>query len=124
MSTSLNYVFTMAEDLDYCPFCNKRARGASAKSIINRHIKNAAEKLPEKRNPHDPHPTKFEERYVEVAKSRGFYSYANESQERTARRAEVQRKTADKRRAQDLIKVQTAFERLKYDSIFVCINKP
>ena len=115
----------MAYDLDYCPFCNTRARGASARSTINRHIKNAAEKPPTKnRHPNDSHPTKFEERYVEVAKTRGFYSWANEPQERTARRAEVQRRTADKRRAQDLIKVQAAFEALKYDSTFVCIDTP
>jgi hypothetical protein len=114
----------MAYDLDYCPFCNTRARGDSARSTINRHIKNAAEKLPEDRHPNDNHPTKFEERYVEVAKTRGFYSWANEPEERTARRAEVQRRTADKRRAQDLIKVQPAFEALKYDSTFICIDKP
>jgi hypothetical protein len=112
----------MAYD-DYCPFCNTRARGDSARSTINRHIKNAAEKLPEDRQPNDTHPTKFEERYVEVAKMRGFYSWTNDPQERIARRAEVQRKTADKRRAQDLIKVQTAFEALKHDSTFICIDK-
>lgn len=114
----------MTYHLDYCPFCNTRARGASARSTINRHIKNAAEKDPTKRYPDDTHPTKFEERYLEVAKTRGFYSWTDEPQERTARRAKVQRKTADKRRAQDLIKVQTAFEALKYDSTFICIDKP
>jgi hypothetical protein len=121
MLASLNYVFTMAYDLDYCPFCNTRARGASARSMINRHIKNAAEKPPENRHPNDTHPsgTKLEERYVEVAQRRGFYSWANEPHERTAHHAEVQRRTADKRRAQDLIKVQTAFEALKYDSSFI-----
>ena len=114
----------MAYDLDYCPFCNARARGASARSTINRHIKNAAEKPPEDRHVDDTHPTKFEGRYLEVAKTRGFYSWANEPEERAARRAEVQRRTADKRRAQDLSKVQTAFEALKYDSTFICIDKP
>ena len=111
----------MSEDFDYCPFCNTRARGDST---INRHIKHAAEKLPEKKSPNDNHPaTKFEERFLEVAKKRGFYSWVKEPQERTARRAEVQRRTALKRRGQDLIKVQTAFEALKYDSTFCCIDR-
>jgi hypothetical protein len=104
--------------IDYCPFCKIIAKGDSARSTINRHIKNAAEKLPENKHPNDNHPTKFEERFVEVAKSRGFYSFANDPEERTARRAEVQRKTAEKRRARDLSKVETAFEALEYDSTF------
>ena len=79
--------------------------------------------LPEKKSPNDNHPTKFEERFLEVAKKRGFYSWVKEPQERTARRAEVQRRTALKRRGQDLIKVQTAFEALKYDSTFCCIDR-
>jgi hypothetical protein len=58
---------------------------------------------------------------LEVAKKRGFYSWTKEPQEKTARRSEVQRRTADKRRAQDLIKVQTAFEALKYDSTFLLV---
>jgi hypothetical protein len=114
----------MAYDVDYCPFCNTRARGASARSTINRHIKNAAEKPPEDRHPNDTHPTKFEERYVEVANIRGFYYWANEPQERAARSDEVQRRTADKRWVQDSIKIQTAFEALKYDSFIYIIDKP
>lgn len=47
MLTSLNYVFMVAYDLqDYCPFCNIRARGASARSMINCHIKMLPKSLP------------------------------------------------------------------------------
>ena len=113
----------MAERIDYCPFCNTIAKGDSAQSTINRHIKNATEKLPENKHPNDNHPTKFEERFVEVAKNRGFYSLANGPEEKTTRRAEVQRRTCEKRRTQDLTKVETAFEALKYDLTFAFINR-
>jgi len=104
-----------------CEFCHKVATGDSARSYINRHIKRAAAKQANKRNKDDPHPPKDSEQYKKIEKQWRFHSQTKDADEKAARRSEVQRRSVEKRMRTDLPKVDKAFERLKYMTIFLSV---
>lgn len=96
-------------EIDSCPFCKKIAKGPSARSSINRHIKMAAKKPSREAN--DPHPFEDDEQFEIVAKDRGFYSKIKGANDKITRRAATQKKPYKKERQKSVSKLKPSSSR-------------
>ena len=95
---------------DICEYCDLESKTKSARSSINRHIKNEALKPKEQRG---PHPGVDDESYIRTAERRRFHSDAGSMPERMKNNSIRNAKYRDKRKLQDDKKVEAAFKKLQ-----------
>lgn len=96
---------------DKCEFCGFESTADTARSVVNRHIRVAAEKPAEKRG---NHPGKNTPQYQRVVENRKFIQPAASDQERRERISDSGAKYREKRTARDSKKVEAAFKILQY----------
>src|SRR5205814_6849422 len=96
---------------DKCEFCGLESKADAARSVINRHIRLAAEKSAAKRG---NHPGKNTPEYQRIVEYRKFILPATSDEERQERISDSNAKYREKRIARDSKKVEAAFKVLQY----------
>jgi hypothetical protein len=97
---------------DQSEFCGVQSRGKSARSVINRHIKQmAAKTTAEERG---KHPAFGSKDYQRVKEYRKFVPPAKDEEERHTRRLDSDVRYREDRRVLDMKKVKAAYNKLLY----------